>query len=157
MGKKILVLDRKGEKMVHEILGTKKFGAKEVLPSKNVGPIKWWLRKLGPKCLVKIGAVTGEIGTKSGLSYSWDYADMDNCCQDICCLDKCYFDSWHLLKLPVKFGQNRISNSWDIPDVDKCNQDKCCMDNGQMSPRKLASVKDGPRNLPLKFWSKSDQ
>ena len=36
---------------------------------------------------------------------------------------------------PKKFGQNWVSKSRDIP--------------GQMFPWQLASVKDGPRNLPL--------
>ena len=46
-----------------------------------------------------------------------------------------------------KFGKNQVSNSWDIPDMVKCCQDKCFLD---ICPT-LASIKDGPRNLSLKF------
>ena len=42
----------------------------------------------------------------------------------------------------TKFVQNWVSNSLDIPDMDKCCLDKCHHD--------MLSVKDVPRNLPLK-------
>ena len=49
------------------------------------------------------------------------------------------------------FCQDWVSDSWDIPNMDKCSQDKSCIDKCHMSPWQLAFVKEGPRNLPLKF------
>ena len=49
-----------------------------------------------------------------------------------------------------KFGKNQVSISWDILDLDT-SLSPGQMPPCQMSPSQLALVKDGPRNLSLKF------
>ena len=45
-----------------------------------------------------------------------------------------------------------VSNSRDYDYIEKCPQDKCCVN--KKSPWQLAFVKEGPRNLPLKYdWN----
>ena len=46
-------------------------------------------------------------------------------------------------------GQNWVRNNWAIHDMEKKLSGQLLP--VQMSPRHLESVKDGPRNLPLKF------
>ena len=49
-----------------------------------------------------------------------------------------------------KFGKNQVSISWDILDL-YTSMSPGQMPPCQMSPSQLALVKDGPRNLSLKF------
>ena len=51
-------------------------------------------------------------------------------------------------KLPVKFGQNRISNSSDISNMNKCHQGKYGLDKCQSDRSKKAPVQhlDSKRN-----------
>ena len=76
------------QKSKRKIFGPKLCGSKEFFFQKRC-----WSTKIKTP---KIGA---QNFCQNWVSNSWDYSDMDKCCQEIHFINKCHPYSWNLLKM----------------------------------------------------------